>query len=328
MIFGIDYLGGAKFEKVILDEHPAGWAAGFFANTFGDAFPVIKKLLATGRCPLVRIQLLWSDTHAFGDRDIAIITKEAKKCEALKQQFPDVVVEVSPFCEHNVKNPDKYLDIVVANAPSCRPVNTVWQGALSKKYKNEVHGNKKGVPAGSYNFSYDGQSCVDANVEADKKKYSGSEVFFFWAPQCNGKLKLEDKTPRPQRKAWPTSRQVDSWIALHHVKGETKLPRDWLYKSHSDQHTVPPSGKDQKPVWICPTKASEIILRTRNGQIIDRARYFGTFQGGGYRYYHTDWGYLLAEKAKRIQGDPICEVVINGKVVGKINPAFRDGNYR
>ena len=124
------------------------------------------------------------------------------------------------------------------------------------------------------------------------------------------------------------SRQIDSWIYLSKDKGETKLPKGWIYKSHSDQHTTPPSGKDQKPVWISPVKASEIILRASNGQVIDKAKYFGTFQGGGYRYYHADWGYLLAEKAVRIQGGPVCDVVINGKVVGRVNPAFRDNLYR
>lgn len=38
MKFGISYLAGNKYQQIVLDEHPNGWAAKVFAVTFGDAF--------------------------------------------------------------------------------------------------------------------------------------------------------------------------------------------------------------------------------------------------------------------------------------------------
>ena len=150
-----------------------------------------------------------------------------------------------------------------------------------------------------------------------------------WNSQCNGRRNLEDKTPRKDRKYWPTPKQIDSWVYLTtHSKGATKIPKGWIFKSHSDQHTVPPSGRDQKPVWVKLPKFRVIEVKARNGAVIDRAPYFGTFAGGGHRYYHSDWGYALTEKAKRIQGDGLCDVFADGKKVGQINLAYRDGVYR
>lgn len=327
MILGLDYLGGAKYKDLILREHPDGWAAGFFAQAFGDALPTVDALLATGRCPLVRVHLLWSDTHSFGDKDIAAITKEAKRYEVIAKKYPNVKVELSPFCEHSIRNPDKYLDIVKANAPSCTPVNTPMNGALSTKYKNETHGSHANPKPGKFNFSWDGQSCVDTDVEAIKARLAKAEVFFFWEARFNGKWEDNDKTPRPQRKGWPDSKLIDSVIALHKSKGKTSLPKRWLYKSHSENKGTG-DGRAEKPVLICPVKAKEVLLRCKNGQVVQSLKYYGTYTDGRFRYYGQEWGYEIANKAVRIQSSPLVDVVANGKVVGVVNAAFRDGEFR
>jgi hypothetical protein len=299
-----------------------------FLSTFGNALPAIEAVLATGRCPHVRIQVLWSDTHSFGDKDIPAITKGARQCQAIKKKFPNVTVEISPFCEHNLNAPDKYLDIVAKNAPDCVPVNTPWKGKLSTKYKNEVHGSHKPPSTGRYNYSYDGTNCVDSNVEKDKTTHGKSDVFFFWHPRFNLKWSMKDKTPRPERRAFPDSYLIDSIIYLHTQKGKTNLPlKTWLQKTHADRHQqIDPKG--DKLLIISPIKSKEIQLRTRNGQVVDTLRYYGSFDGGGYRYYSGTYGYLVAQKAKRIQGDPLCEVWVNGKKHGVVNPGFRDSTFR
>ena len=99
-------------------------------------------------------------------------------------------------------------------------------------------------------------------------------------------------------------------------------------KSHGDQHTIPPSGKDQKPVYIFAEKVKELILKAQNGAVVDVAKYFGTFEGGGHRYYFSQWGFELAQKAMRISGSPVCKLFKGSKEVGTINPAFREGSFR
>ncbi len=328
MIYGLDFLGLPKYADLVRREHPQGWALGAFARTFGDALPHIGRILATGRVPHVRMQLLWSDSHTFGDRDIPAITKEARRYQKLKQDFPGVVFELSPFCEHNLQSPDRYLEIVKNEAPDCVPVNTPWRGAFSKKFKNEIHG-QHAKPKGDYNFSFDGTPCVDSDVEKFKAGQSDADVFFFWTSQFNGRKNPSDPTPRPKRKAWPTSDLIDSIVYLHRKKGGTKLDKKHLLKSHSDQHFNVPAPRELKPVFITPISAPYVEAIASNGQVVARSGGKQPFENGKWRYYFPSFGYAMSEKARRIQGgDPVVTLIANGRVIGRVNLAYREGSYR
>lgn len=329
MIFGLDHLGLAKYADLAAREHPQGWALGCFANTFGDSLPAVERIIASGRCPFVRVQLVWSDTHTFAAREVAQAYKEAARWEKLARKYPAVKFELSPFCEHNLRNPDSYLDKIKEIAPSCTPVNTPWKGAYSKKYKNEVHGSNARALSTPYNFSYDGSGCVDADVQAHKAKHKGADVFFFWTYQFNGRRNANDPTPRPQRKFWPTSGLIDSVIYLHRDKGDQKLESKYLWKSHSDQHENPPEPRALKPVLIAPVKAPRAELVASNGQVVAVLPYYGPFSDGRHRYYLGEWGYQVAEKARRIQGGSgVVTLRIAGESYGTLNPAFRANEFR
>lgn len=326
-MYGLDYLGLAKFADLATKEHPEGWAAGAFAVTFGNALPAVDKLLATGRCPLFRVHLLWSDAHAFGDRDIPEVRKLARQYELLKRKYPNVVMEISPFCEHNLNNPDKYLDIVKQEAPSCVPVNTPYKGAISRKYTNEVHGSHK-APRGAYNYSWDGSSCVDGDVEKSKAAHAKAQVYFWWHPSFNGRKNANDITPRPERKSWPTSDLIDSVIYLRNAAGEVRYRPNYLWKSHADRHETPPELRAYKPVLIMPDKAKSVTLVADNGQVIATASPAQPFNDGRFRYYWPDFGFKLAEKAVRIHNKPTAKLMVDGRQMAVVNPAFRGGSFR
>lgn len=255
------------------------------------------------------------------------MTRLARRYGALKKQFSHVNVEISPFCEHNLQNPDRYLEIVGNAAPDCVPVNVPWKGAFSKRFKNEVHGSHR-KPAGDYNYSWDGESCVDGDVESSKKTHALSQVYFWWHPAFNGRLNTNDKTPRPSRKAWPTSDLIDSIIYLRTDAGKVSYPRNWLWKSHADRHSSPPEPRAYKPVLIMPIKAKRVELVAINGQVIARASAAMPFNDGRYRYYWPDFGYKLAEKAVRIHNMPTVSVFVDGKALATVNPGFRGGSFR
>lgn len=336
MNYLMDYLGGARFKKLILEQHPMSYGAGFFSyvDGFGDSLPVVSALAAKG-CLLFRIHLCWKDNHKFTRADLPFVAKEARRLKPIIARHPNVKWYVSPCCEHELSSDewDAFADIVrrelsgvnyeLVNSPNHN------KGFVSKTILNEYHGAESKPRGGRYSFSFDGTNIVDSDVESFKKNYSQAEYWGVWNSQMNGRRNTEDKTPRPDRKFYPTAKQLDSWIHLTtNSKGATRIPKGWLVKSHSDQHTNPPSGKDQKPVWIIPQKVKEIVIKARNGQVVDTAKYFGTFTGGGHRYYCAQWGYDAANKAKRIQGDALCDIFFEGKKVGVVNLAFRDGGYR
>lgn len=331
-MYGLDYLGGAKFGDLLVREHPAGWAAGFFANTFGNAWPVIEKLLATGRCPRVRIHAVWDDAHRYrpSEHD-PVIKREAQRAAALAEKFPSVIVFFSPFCEHSIKGRELHelFRKVREWAGKCILVNSVWTGDTlhGAGVFNEVHGTHK-KPQGDYIYSFDGLSAVDSDVEKIKRQYSDAHTFYFWHPAFNGRLNTNDKTPRPQRKAWPTSELIDSLIYLRLSAGEVKLPRNYLWKSHADRHNTPPEPRAYKPVLIMPPKVDRVELVADNGQVVAVSSRAQPFSDGRFRYYWDSYGYQIAEKARRIHGKPTCSLRVGGKIVGSLNPGFRAGAFR
>jgi len=334
MIYGMDFLGGARYAKTVLAEQPRAFGFGIFADVdgFGKAYSLIKQVAAL-KVPFIRVQLMWKDDHKFTSADLPEIRARAKRISLIVAKHPGIKWYVSPCCEHELKEAQwlEFANATRAYCPNAVVVNSPnkGKGFVSAQYINEYHHEDKPRSGGKYAFSYDGANQVDSDIEKHKAAFKDAEYFMLWNSQCNGRRNLEDKTPRIDRKYWPTAKQIDSWVwQANRSKGSVKLPAKWLLKSHSDQHTVPPSGKDQKPVWIVPVKASAIVVKARNGQVIDSAKYFGTFQGGGFRYYHTQWGFELAQKAIRIQKDAVCDVFVNDKKVGTINLAFREGSYR
>lgn len=345
-MFGLDYLGGAKYQKLIVREHPQGWAAGFFWNIdgFGSAKNAIVALCKTKRCPLIRVHLMWRDKHDFKREDLKTIKERAKRLKQVIQQFPDVNWFVSPACEHELG-----AEVAIEFARAVRSilgdlatiVNTphgkgsfIYENQTGFRVVNEFHHTNPKPPKGDYAFSFDGKNCVDSDVTKYKSQHlANAEYFMLWNCQMNGLPKLpkegEKKIPRNKRVAWPTARELDSFVYLSRDRGTTKPPKGWVLKSHADRHETPPAEREGEPVYISAQKVgNQIELVCDNGQVVAVGKYRGIFNGGGFMYQFLDFGYLIAEKAKRIQGSPVVKIRANGKIVGTVNPAFRDGTFR
>lgn len=214
-MLGLDLLALARYPQEAYKWFPYGMALGVFARTFGDSLPIVNQLVHEKGIPLVRVQLLWSDTHQFGDGDVRFIKREAERWNQLASKKRNCVFELSPFCEHNLKAPDKYLKIVEDAAPDCRAVNVPFMGAMSNRYKNEVHGDHPKPKRGPYNYSHDGTNGLDVNVDAFKKRHKGADVFFLWHYTFNCKKSVDDRTPRDQRTGFPTKRIIETIVGAY-----------------------------------------------------------------------------------------------------------------
>lgn len=332
MIFGIDYLGGANYGNVIINEHPAGWAAGFILNTNEpswpkrNAWPVIESLARTGRCPLIRVHAIWDDAHTYRPEYLPIINREQKKTIATARAFPNMRFEFSWMCENNMNSQQNGQMIETLNDPHITLVNSVFRGFPNAGAKLEIHGDRDGFQ-GPCNYSYDGTDCFQDNVAEQIHRRSNCDVFFFWSHRCNGHYGPKDKRPRDKRDAWPFENYLDAMIALSRDPGAVDLSNKYIYKAVAED-----SGngdwKDNKPCIIIPQRAKEVLFVCENGQVAGRAQYFGTFAGGGFRYYSREWGYQIAEKARRIQGHTLVSLTVDGKPIGKICPSHRAGSFR
>lgn len=319
MRWGLDLLGAAKYPKVAAREFPSGFYLGIFLNTFGPAWSAIRRILDTGRCAGVRGHAIWEDNHTYRpERHDRIIMAELERANRLKRDYPTIDVQFSPFCEHNIKGVQltRLFQNLMDNS-DLTLVNSFWKGDRVSGVINEVHGKHPSL-SGMYNFSFDGTACVDSDVTAFKEKHKGAETFYLWDFRFNGKWDEKDTTPRPKRTGWPDRKHIRSIVALTKDRGEIKFPKNWIYKSHAENHG-PGDVKGEKPVMISPIKTRAIELR-RGENLIATLPYYGTFAGGGYRYYARKWGYEIATD--------VLDVWANGKRVGTVNPAFRAGSFR
>lgn len=335
MRYGLDLLGLAKYSDDTIKAFPAGFGVGCFTfvDGFGDALPKLERLLKTGKVTFCRLQLMWKDRHDFNTgNDLKFVAKECDRILPLMRRYPNVEWYVSPCCEHrlNTQKWNIFAGVVSRKLTGVRftLVNSPEKALAIDGVINEAHHVK---PFGKRRaFSYDGKNCTDSDVEKDKREHAGAEYFMFWNCQANGRFSSDpkkDPTPRAQRKHYPVPDQILGWAFLANSKGPTSLPPQVIFKPFADQHESPdgkPKGKDQKPAILKLPKYRRIEFK-KNGKTVATAPYFGTYEGGGHRYYFGDWGHKIAKKAG---GNFVCDVVADGKKIGALNPNFRDGSYR
>lgn len=324
--WGLDCLAGAKYQDLIAREIPQGWNLGAFSSLFGDVRPLVKKLLAKERIARSRIQLLWSDTHTFGVKQIDAAVAEAKKWRVISKDF-GARLAVSPWCEHRADRSlvTKLHEAIMNTLPDCVYVNCpIDQGAMLKGVMNEVHGDEAVPVMGNYSFSFDGSSCVDADVTEIKERLSTASMFFWWIPQFNLRRSVKDNTPRHERLVRPTAGLIRSVVYLATERGAVKLPPRWLLKSHAEDTG---SSRSNKPCFIVPLKTSRVTLKC-DGKVIAKCPYYGPFGDGRSRFYAQSYGYVISQKAREISGRPTVEVWADGRKWGVVNPAFRLGVYR
>jgi hypothetical protein len=352
MIYGIAYLAG-RDKKEILANHPEGAAAQFFWKVLDekdekivwDNEDLIKQFAERKLAPLIAVQMRWRDDHKFDvSKLISYLKKECPKLLKIVEANPSIDWNISIACEHELNERDwtKANDeavkvftnkVTYVNSPNVR------KGFVSKKYLNEYHGAEQ-KPRSSYihGFSFDGTNAVDSDVELYRKNYSKGKYFFFWVSQCNGNRKLtldpKEKKPRAQRIYYLVGNQIKSLWALRLPKGKTKFPKNRIGKSHADQANMPPSGKDQKPVYLIELSARtaprRIHLKLPNGTTVvtssERADWSDerTKRKIGYRYYFPKWGFEISQKVN----NAVLDIFEDGEKVGTWNIAFRDGKYR
>lgn len=334
-MFGLDYLGGAKYGDALVKGHPLGFAAGFFADTFGNCFATIDKLCATGKCPLIRVHGPWTAHqyyHAIHDKPIFAALE---KVNQLKAKYPKIVFQFSPICESDASGSDweRLIKSCDARQKNVEIIVSIGKGSPVRGYTTEIHGNTT-IPNGNYQYSYDGTNTVDSDVEDDKRKLANAKVIFFWHPafNCKYKTKLGDKkdelpnvwkndtAPAKDRIVKPTVELIQSIGALAKQKGKVGLKAKNLYKSHADRHNTPPEPRAYKPVLISPEKVDFVTLVDEKGRIVAKSDKREPYKDGRFRYYFNTYGYLLSDK-------PLI-IIAGSKVLGQVNPGFREGEFR
>lgn len=337
MLYGLDVLGLAMFPNIAIRNWPNGFACGVFDSTFGDVWPALNRLAATGKCPLIRVQGPWTNHDYNSSKHDSAIKIALLKCNQLKAKFPSINIQFSPVCEHNIKGKEltDLLNRCASMARDIEIINNPWKGDFSPMFTNEIHGPSKKPSFGPYQFSYDGTSTVDSDIEMYKQANKGAKIFFLWHPSFNLKYRTESNPEQPanvrkndssaptDRICKPTAELIKSLAALANDKGKTNFPKGWIGKTHADRSNTPIEKRAYKPVYITSSPTEKYNFLKLGKVKSSPPEPFNDKVTGkllGWRYYLPIYGYEISNKPVNIIG--------NGKVLGTVNPAFREGIFR
>lgn len=221
-------------------------------------------------------------------------------------------------------------------APSCTPVNCVWQGQTVEGWVNEKHGKDCKVK-GRYIASVDGSTEREFSFAAWHKRHKDAEIRFMWGALFNMNDGHQPANPA-ERKAAPSRKYVLEYamMAKEPILDATptfssKPVRDPnLYKPMSQDTN---DTREDKPLLISDIEDKFVTLITHLGQEIGDFKYFGDFPPDLHRHYSGGgglglWGFEIANKAKQLSGSEWIWIKGKNKTYGPIHPVFRWGYYR
>lgn len=323
---------------------PEGTAIGAFVDdTFGTAWPQIKKMAASGKFPAFRLQAHWDNNHVIVP--VPKLTNIARKAERLAILFPHITWYLSHSTEHNgnLEEVKKRMSLIETVAPHTIPVNNPWNGATIKGYINEKHHSHSWDYSTKYMHSWDGANCYDGNVDKWHKDHAGAEIRFLWGLRYNLRevTKEGQSYPPPkERKAIPSKEYIKALVRLQKGPGlpPQAFPRaipvksPLLYKTFSEDHPHKEDPWENMPVLIIPENSSKVDVIDCKKKVVTQLGNGGDYPGGMWRYYSGInggflWGYQIAAKALKQSGSEFVWFKVNGKIYGPVNPAFRQGTF-
>lgn len=281
---------------------------------------------------------LWRDLHDFKGEDVPFILKLAKKLQSLYNGKP---IYFMPFLEHtedaetmkelfaSIKNVAPNLFIVNNPANFGGRTGEYLQGHINELHYSAKPKGKK-PDQGLMIYCFDGVNCADADFQKWRDEAEGSLMFGIWWAVYNVKNNSNESTPRPKRNSYPLPehyRQAE--YMLENPKKKTNFKKIELYKSNADRHK--PGNQDPRadtPVFILTTNGKQVTVKDVKGNKIFSADNKGSYHDEDrwiYRPSVYKWPHQWAKFAVRRSGSSVCSVWLDGKKIGTVALAFRDG---
>jgi len=328
MIYGIDALACYRYSRIVKKDFK-NQGIGIFWDTFGNAERLILELARSKKHPLIRVQGIWQNSHVFTQADADKAVRIGMKVNAIAKKA-QCIIYYSPFCEHrqSKKFMEELFGRLKIHSSQLVLVNSPISGGsyidTDTTTINELHHNSRASGnLGKYGFSFDGLHCFDADMEKFKKDNKNAEYFFIWALHNNLTISHKLKKPIKDRKYKFDSKMAKSQVSLLSDKLQSKVPKNFIWKSHAEQHHDI-DERANKPVVLYSTKGT-LELRA-GGEIIAKSLY-----GGKHESYHVyrfnKWGFQYFKQSEKLGASGIVEVLLNKEVIATLDPRFRHGTY-
>lgn len=346
MTFGHDTLAAARYINKAIKSLEANQAVSVLLNSFDEGkrrgWRAVKEYARSGKYPLIKVVSLWSDNHRFSRRQVDLMVEDFRKMNRVARRFPHIKWQFNPFLEYDQNHMSKaelmtvlnslrdmrQADISLVNNPMAMRGRVIRESDIV----NELH-HEDFVPKNCrYAFSYDGNDCVNANIERDKDIHWGAEVFWWWSPPYNLKKTLTDSTKRPDRRSSVLTRDYLKSIQYlaNEKSDDVNLPRSYVWKSHAEIHSDRPakSRSEGRPVFLSEPGFRNVVLKNADGKIVGRLYSTGQLHDGRYVYRLPAWGYEKGNRAFNKTGKRTLSVVGDGKILGVVDPGFRENQWK
>jgi len=337
------FIAGGKYPKVVRRNRALHKAILIHEDfDIKATYQLFDDLGKDNRTPYIQAYGLWKDKHDFNSLDIPIVVERAKRFQAIADKYPHLHFFYCPFLEHKKDAAFMYkvMDACRKVAPTLQLVNNpIKGGAYLDGFIDEIHhDDHNGKPPGAYFYTDDGRAgtpkdsrykngSVDAPLQKIRIKYNDAVVNGKWALQDNGKANTKDETPRKNRKAWVTNTLDDSIMyTCRDQEPGVYVKKGDIYGSHSEQFSDTGGGKENKPFYITSkVRYKKLQLVASNGKVLATETKSERYKhGDGWLYRFSKWGFQYGNEAHKMTGSYLCNIVADGKVIGKVDPGFRE----
>jgi hypothetical protein len=310
---GYDVLGLAKYCDRYL-QAPRLPAVSTLLRTFGDPIPCLQKDLNRGGKTDVQINLRDATCHRNkvcppntpSITDWNDIKKLALQVNKLAVQYKNVQFWISPYLEHDFKDPkiiQKACQVSLSACPSCSCVNEPFSGTKNTGYPLELHNTK----VSAWSVSGDGASMFDGdNIKNDGNNFqhreAGSKFTFGWWNalnlRCQGEKNftpIEKRTTRPTLDHFQQAYKIlttteDPIPAAPSVcKTVRKVQGKEIYKPNAEKYcNGAPNENDSrgdKPLLIIAKKGNKMPIYRSDGKEVGCFKYYGSYEGNLHRWY-------------------------------------------
>ena len=310
-------------RKMIKENLREGEGIGVMAGTFGEIKKSLRELLLTGKVDWFRIHLGGFCSHGAkcypgecATNNLECLRTRARTAQDLKEEFPNVECNISPYAEYAEKNKDKVMGwfrTIHDAAPGCDLVASAFGGYIPPGVKVEKHGNNPGNAAITSN---DGSNYFDS----DSVTYNtiASERSCKWTNRYNRRLTSE-KGPPPPPKERPASNNIqkNDFIQMQLMelplepmpkppavcKGIKKFTGRDLLKTHGEDYGENGDARSNKPLLITRNGPGNLDVYNAANKKIGCFKYYGPYVDRGYNRHYMgscsgDDAYTLYIKAK------------------------------
>lgn len=347
-IKGYDFLGLAKQDcSYIAKAIDSGTAIGVLQGTFGDIRPCLKTILDTGKIIAVRTHSIDGtvSNHACSGNVVSLgyLSQKLKIMRAFALNYPKIKWYDSPVLEHGCRDPrivNGWFAQIKKDWPETTPVcSSNGQGYCPSGILKENHGGGAGdVTSG------DGVSTFDANTLATTKDSinfleSGKVMSLAWHNCCNGRLTSEKPgTPVPpptQRKNWCSRDEIDHLVRIMRtppakpiIAGCRDILSPNIGKPRSENYGIGHGDTRQnKPMLILDKNYGGFNITRLDGRTVGCFSPYGTYAGGGYRYYEGNCSGKNPVELMDLLGSEWGKIT-HGNQCYIYNPIRRLGVYR